>query len=252
MLFSFRTFALQLIISLLLIPSTIVAQVPAPPDAQAPARPTSEMRRAVEWRRFEYTCKSGDKVTVFLHANTVKIRFKDQSYLMKQVASADGAKYSDGKMLWWSVGDGGVLQEDTEDGQGTTLAKDCKLENPPSPAAAQSKVTGTVSYLVRMALPPEAVIEVQLLDVSVADAPSKVVAEQTITLGGRQVPVPFSLDFDPAKIQQNHTYLVSGRILVGGQPRFISDKTYSVITHGNPMTVELILNLAGTAAPATQ
>ena len=91
------------------------------------------MRRAREWRRFEYTCGAGEKVTVFLHERTVKVRFKDQNYLMKQVESADGAKYSDGKVLWWNIGNGGFLQEDTPDGNGTMLVKDCKQDKPMEP-----------------------------------------------------------------------------------------------------------------------
>src|SRR5258708_34753519 len=41
-------------------------------------------------------------------------------------------------------------------------------------------VTGTVTYRQRIALPRQAVVQVQLLDVSKADAPAIVIAEQTI------------------------------------------------------------------------
>ena len=92
-----------------------------------------------------------------------------------------------------------------------------------------------------MALPPTAVIQVQLLDVSLADAPAKVLAEEKITLGERQVPVPFSLTFDPAKIEQNHAYSVSARILVDGQLRFISDKVLSGDNAWESPKAELIL-----------
>ena len=204
----------------------------------------------MEWKRFDYTCAGDEKVTVYLHNDTVKVRHKDQTYFMKQVLSADGAKYSDGKVVWWGKGEGGFLQEDTPDGDGRMIVKDCKLDKPTNAGMAANTVTGTVSYMARMALPPTASIEVQLLDVSLADAPAKVLAEQKITLGERQVPVPFALTFDPAKIEQNHTYSVSARILVEGAVRFISDQSYPVITRRNPMHAELMLKPVAASAPA--
>ena len=235
--------------SLVLMGSALTAQEPPQAPAPAPAKPTSEMRRAVEWKRFDYTCDAGEKLTMYLHDQSVKVRFKDQNYFLKPVRSADGARYSDGKVLWWSKGDGGSLQVDTPDGDGPMLAKDCKLDKPLNSEALANTVTGTVSYMVRMALPPTAVIEVQLLDVSLADAPSKVLAEEKITLGERQVPVPFTLTFNPAKIDQNHTYSVSARILANGELRFISDAAYNVITRGSPNRAELVLKPVAISGP---
>ncbi len=250
MIINLRNSALCSFASALLAAVTVCAQEPAPAPSAAPGKPKSEMRRATEWRRFGYTCGAGEKITVFLHDQTVKVRFKDQNYLMKQVESADGTKYSDGKVLWWNVGNGGFLQEDTPDGNGTMLAKDCKQDKPMEPGSAANTVTGTVGYLLRMALPPTAVIQIQLLDVSLADAPAKVLAEEKIALGERQVPVPFSLTFDAAKIEQDHAYSVSARILMDGQLRFISDKAYPVITRGNPLKAELILKPVPASSPA--
>ena len=110
-------------------------------------------------------------------------------------------------------------------------------------------VSGTLSYLLRMALPPNAVIEVQLEDVTLADAPVKVIAEERITLGERQVPVTFELKYDPAKIEAKHKYAVSARILVDGELRFINDQAYPVLTEGKPSYVEIILKQVRTAGP---
>jgi heat shock protein HslJ/uncharacterized lipoprotein YbaY len=101
-------------------------------------------------------------------------------------------------------------------------------------AAAANAVTGTVSYLPRIALPPEAVIEVQLVDVSRADAPALVIATQTIVAGGRQVPFAFELPYDPAQIDERYSYAVQARITVNDQLRFITTERFSVITRGNP------------------
>jgi uncharacterized lipoprotein YbaY len=97
-------------------------------------------------------------------------------------------------------------------------------------------LTGTVTYLQRMALPPNAVIEVVLADVSRADAPATIVATQTITAAGKQVPFPYELTYDPAAINPAMTYAVQARILVDGKLRFISTQRYPALTRGAPAT----------------
>ncbi|NWF81886.1 MAG: YbaY family lipoprotein [Chloroflexi bacterium] len=104
-----------------------------------------------------------------------------------------------------------------------------------------SVVDGTVTYLQRIALPPEAVIQVQLVDVSRADAPAIVLATSSFQAGGRQVPFPFALPYDPARIDERYTYAVQARITLNGQLRFIATERYAVITRGNPTTVEVIV-----------
>jgi putative lipoprotein len=214
---------------------------PAPP--LAPAKPSSNMRPQYQWKRFDYTCEGGAKLIVFLHSNTAKVRFKDSNYLMRQTPSADGGRYSDGKVVWWGKGNGGFLQEDSPDGDGTMIVKDCQLEKPLNGEAA-GEVTGTVSYLQRNSLPPTAVIVVQLQDVSKADAPAHVVAEEKITLGEHQVPVKFSIKFDPSKIEQKNRYAIGALILDNGRLRFVNEKSYPVLTQGNPNHVDLILHQA--------
>jgi membrane-bound inhibitor of C-type lysozyme len=105
--------------------------VPATPEKQAAAPgPTNNVRPAIKWKRFDYTCESGAKITVYLHDAAAKIRTHDHSYLMRQTRSADGDRYSDGKVLWWGKGDAGFLQEDTQDGDGKMLLKGCVLDKP--------------------------------------------------------------------------------------------------------------------------
>ena len=118
----------------------------------------------------------------------------------------------------------------------------------PAPGTSAAKVTGSVGYLQRVALPPTAVIKVVLVDVSRADAPAIVLGEQVFAAGGRQVPFPFEIAYDPARIQANHTYAVQARIEDGGVLRFITDQRHAVITRGAPNHVELVLRPIGGAA----
>jgi putative lipoprotein len=113
-----------------------------------------------------------------------------------------------------------------------------------SGTSSQSVITGTVTYRNRSALPPTAVIEVTLQDVSLADAPAKVISTQTIEAGGQQPPFAYELAYDPAQIDPRNTYSVSARITEGGELLFISDTFNPVLTRGAPLTDVDILVVA--------
>jgi len=91
-------------------------------------------------------------------------------------------------------------------------------------------VTGTLAYRERIALPDNAVVTVTLQDVSLADAPAKVIAKHRFETNGAQVPFEFDLAYDTNKIEARHRYSVGARIEVDGQLRFITDTSYPVIT----------------------
>jgi len=208
--------------------------------AQEPAARTgSGAQQAMEWKQFDYTCEGGAKLTAYLHNDRVKILFNNHVYRMQQVVAASGTRYSDGRVVWWSKGNGGFLQHDSPDGNGEMIVKDCQLNRPLQ--AGQAEITGTVSYLVRSALPPDAIIQVELQDISRADAPATTLSERSIAPGPHQVPIAFALKFNPSEIDPHHVYAVNARITVEGQLRFINDRTYLVLTQGHPSHVELIL-----------
>jgi uncharacterized lipoprotein YbaY len=122
----------------------------------------------------------------------------------------------------------------------------------PDPAtlpAPTGVLTGTVTYLQRIALPPDAVIDVQLQDVSLQDVPATVIAAERYVAAGRQVPFPFELTYDPAGIIPQHTYAVATRITVNGKLRWINTQHYPVLTGGAPVTgVEIIVESVGGGA----
>ena len=104
-------------------------------------------------------------------------------------------------------------------------------------------VSGTITYRERIPLSPGAVVTISLRDTSYADAPSELVAHQTITDPG-QVPIDFRVPYPWGAINARNTYSVSVRIEEeDGRLAFINDTTYDVITHGNPNRVDMVLVL---------
>lgn len=113
-------------------------------------------------------------------------------------------------------------------------------------SAKVDKVTGTLAYRERIALPKDALVTVTLQDVSLADAPAKTIAKHRFETNGYQVPYEFDLAFHTNKIKPNHRYSVSASIEVNGQLRFITDSTYPVITDSdNTRSVNLMLISVG-------
>ena len=124
------------------------------------------------------------------------------------------------------------------EGQSITLASAVSKNRQP---ARSNVVTGTVTYRQRIALPPGAVISIKLLDVSRQDAAAQIMSEQIIRTTGQQVPIPFKLKFDPAKIRVNHSYVVRAEIRIKGKLAFTTTKSYPVITNNYPIKVDLVL-----------
>jgi uncharacterized lipoprotein YbaY len=216
--------------------------------------------------RFRYVCDNNVEVLVTYRGSSARVVYKNHLYEMKQVPSADGGRYSDGKLVWWNVGRGGFLMnaDDDRSSTSTQLAANCHeapkassegtngikgAGRPTEPPATPGLVTGTVSYLYRIAMPPTAAVDVQLLDVSRGDATAPVIAEQKIDFGDRQVPIPFDLKFDPAKINPQHRYGLRATILVDGAVRFRTETAYPVITHGHSSKADLILKQAVETPP---
>ena len=121
---------------------------------------------------------------------------------------------------------------------------------PPHTENREAAVTGTVAYLQRSALPPDAVLTVQLEDVSLQDAPAKVVTQVKIPTAGKQVPIPFRLPYDPGNINPAHSYAVRANISENGNLMFTSTTSYRVITQGAPIEVSIIVQAASASAPS--
>lgn len=81
-----------------------------------------------------------------------------------------------------------------------------------APAAQARDLSGEVAYRERIALPPDALLVVELR------GPGGIVAETRIETQGRQVPLPFALE-----APDNGAVRVRGAIFVGGRPEWVTD-----------------------------
>jgi len=96
-----------------------------------------------------------------------------------------------------------------------------------------SYISGTINLQNGKELPPNTVIEVTLADVSLADAPMKVITRKRIN-PVQALPFHFSLEYDPKLIIPRHSYAVSARIQsVDGKLLWINDMRYSVLNQKN-------------------
>jgi putative lipoprotein len=117
----------------------------------------------------------------------------------------------------------------------------CAHQSKSSEGTDGATLTGTVAYRERVALPPDAVAEISLIDATVQDAAAQVVAKVTVPSEGKQVPLPFALPYDASKIDEKHLYTARATIKSGGQLLFTTDQVRGVVTQGNPTRVDLML-----------
>lgn len=93
--------------------------------------------------------------------------------------------------------------------------------------AQEVRVTGTVFYTERIALSPEAVLVVEVVEDG-----ATVVGEQTVRAPG-QVPLPFSVTVPAQRVRPEASYTVQARIEDGGR-RFSTPQPVPVLTQGQP------------------
>ncbi len=100
-----------------------------------------------------------------------------------------------------------------------------------SSEAKKAQLSGELFYLPRMALPDDAVAEVMLVDVSLADAPAVQLASQQIKPAG-QIPIAFVLEYNPAQLVPGHTYAIQARITHQDKLLYITTSRHAVLGEG--------------------
>jgi uncharacterized lipoprotein YbaY/heat shock protein HslJ len=119
----------------------------------------------------------------------------------------------------------------------------------PTLASGQgSKISGSVTYREKIALPPSAVLELRLEDVTRADA-TPVVMSVLIERPG-QVPIRFELPLGAVPIDARGRYAVRATIKDGDRVLFTSLDTMLVLTQGHGTRADLVLTQVATPVPA--
>jgi putative lipoprotein len=98
---------------------------------------------------------------------------------------------------------------------------------------AMATVSGEVSYLARIAMPPKSTLTVRLQDVSRADAPAVDLGKQVIT-DAAGVPVAFAVRYNPAEVRPEGVYVISATLEADGRVMFRTTEQFRVITKGFP------------------
>lgn len=110
-----------------------------------------------------------------------------------------------------------------------------------SSVAASQVITGTALYRERLALPPGAVFEATLEDISRADAPAEIIGTARLEPAG-QPPFRFEISYAGSRIQPDRSYAVRARVTHAGRLLYTTDRIYPVLTRGHGNAVELLLH----------
>ena len=120
------------------------------------------------------------------------------------------------------------------------------------PTIKQPSVTGSVWIRQKVALPPDAVLTVTLSDASLADSPSKVLAQKAVRTEGKQAPFSFVLPFNPSNVQPNARILLSAAITVDDKLVFVTDTVKPVINQGGTKADLVLVPVQQMAVPLQQ
>ena len=202
-----------------------------------------------------YTCDDGSKMSVAMSADPdgrplATLNIGGNSQTLALIPSASGTHYRGDGANFYTKGDDAIF----DDGKGQMRRCTRGDAPPPLPAQAQPPavssfvdIGGSVAYLQRIALPPDAVLIVRVQDTSRADAKARTLAEQTIELAGQQVPINFQLTVDRDLIGKKARLTLAARIERRGKLLFINDQSYPVKLIDGKSHSEMILRQVGAA-----
>lgn len=104
--------------------------------------------------------------------------------------------------------------------------------------AAAGVLSGEVFYRERVALPPNAVLEISLVDVTRPGGLGELVASTQVR-PNRQVPIRFEIRYGDDDVDPRRSYAVRANILADGRLLFVSARSERVLTHGHPSSVRI-------------
>lgn len=115
-------------------------------------------------------------------------------------------------------------------------------------------ITGELTYRERIALIPGSLAEVTLIDVSLADAPSTLIAAEEIEIGAEQVPIPFTLIYDSTALEPRMSYTLRATISdPEGNLLWTTDTAHPIAAGDGDVEVGtlMLVNAMGSGAPSS-
>jgi putative lipoprotein len=109
-------------------------------------------------------------------------------------------------------------------------------------SAKRTPVEVTATYRERILLPPGHVLSIRVEDVSLADAPARVLAEVRQPLEGRAPPFAVTIEVPADEVDPRHTYAVRAEIRdPEGALRFTTDIRHVVMTQGARNKADIVM-----------
>ena len=101
-------------------------------------------------------------------------------------------------------------------------------------------VTGTVQFSERVAVPPDATLNVRLVDASNVNQKAQTIASATVAPLGRP-PIAFAVEYEKGRIDSARNYTIEADIRQGTDVLFLTGGRYAVLTQGRGNHVDLVL-----------
>lgn len=202
--------------------------------------------------RLAYTCDNGSHMDISFSADisgrpSATLHFADAAVVLPQVPAASGALYRSGDIRLATKGDDAIFEDGKNNlrrcSRGSVAPVMPQAAAQPAATSSFIDIAGRVSYLARIALPPNAILKIRI------QSGQRTLADQRYELNGAQVPIPFSATVDRDLIGKKASATVSARIEAGGKLLFASANPTPATKNGQPIPVNIVLKPAsrGTA-----
>lgn len=121
------------------------------------------------------------------------------------------------------------------------------LTQVPPPAVVRAEpapvvISGTITYPEKVAMAPNVVVRIQVVDVSRADSPATVVASTELLPEGKQVPLSYRLPVQRSAFSKGNRYQVNVRITEGKVLRFITKQAHPLDIDSVPARFDIMVN----------
>lgn len=200
--------------------------------------------------RIAYICDNGSRIDISFLADIsgrpqATLHFADEAMILQQVPAASGALYRNGDIRLHTRGDDAIFEDGKNNlrrcSRGSIAPVSPPIAPQPAPQPAASSfidIAGSVSYRNRIALPPDAILNIRV------QAGQRTLADLRYELNGAQPPFPFSATVDRDLIGKRASATVTARIEAGGRVLFRSEKPVAAIRRGQPVPADILLKPA--------